>query len=73
MVANAIQDLRKVKVAQVLSKNLTAGLMSATLTSTDCNLNTSRHGNTDVQVDFVIERCLDNEFEKSELDTYTYR
>ena len=73
MLKRPFKRFRKVKVAQVLSKNLTAGLMSATLTSTDCNLNTSRHGNTDVQVDFVIERCLDNEFEKSELDTYTYR
>ena len=72
--ANAIQDLRKVKVADVMSQNLTAGLISATSASADCSANISRNGNNgDPEVDHVIERCLDNEIEKPQWDTYSYR
>ena len=81
--ANAIQDLRKVKLStEVMSQNLTAGLTSLTGASANGSGNASGLGisgsgngpnNNDPEIDHVIERCLDEEIVKPHLDTYCYR
>ena len=73
---------RKVKVAEV-KQNLTAGLKSAgdlvdaagghgaNAAATAGTGNSAKNG--DPEIDHVIERCLDEEIQKPQLDTYTYR
>ena len=73
---------RKVKVAEV-KQNLTAGLKSAGDlvdvagghgANAAANAGTGNSAkNGDPEIDHVIERCLDEEIQKPQLDTYTYR
>ena len=80
IVTNAINDLRKVKVAEAVSKkanslgmamtNVTDGMVVSASPGAQAG-NTNAGQDQDQFQDTVIERC--DEIRKSQLDTYAYR